>query len=120
MEAIVSLLILGILMTTLITIVRFSMTMTGNAINEAEDAQNAFNNLILENYTGAGGTLTFTPVQVSASNPNLLRPPPQPPLTPPPLPTPLTSGFTTATEHYINISNDVPDVIAFAPAGGTP
>ena len=51
MEAIVSLLVLGILMTTIVAVIRFSMVMTGNSIREATVAQESVNDMIL---TSAG------------------------------------------------------------------
>jgi len=62
MEAIVSLLILGILMTTIVSVIRFSMVMTGNSIREATTTQNDMNDIRLENL-GASSSLvllTFT------------------------------------------------------------
>ena len=114
MEAVVSLLILGILMTTLMTIIRFSMSMTANAINEAEEAQNAFNELIFEEYSEAGGTLTFSTSAVSVTNPNFNPAAP---------PNPYIPVFPTGTGHGIVVSNSVPGTTAFAPnqnTGGTP
>ena len=61
MEAIVSLLILGILMTTIVSIIRFSLVMTGISLNEAAVAQTGFNDLIHEDYPSAPAVpLTFT------------------------------------------------------------
>jgi len=60
MEAIVSLLILGILMTTIVAIIRFSMVLTGNALSNASGAQDRYNALIHENYSGATVELTIT------------------------------------------------------------
>ena len=48
MEAIVSLLILGILMTTIVSVIRFSMTMTGTSIRDATITQSDMNSLRLE------------------------------------------------------------------------
>ena len=62
MEAIVSLFILGILLTTVVSILRFSMVLSANALSSSGEKQDDFNELILE--AGAYGTdskdLTFT------------------------------------------------------------
>ena len=50
MEVIVSMLILGILMTTLFSIVRFSLALTGSSIAKAEETQNLLNKLSLDDY----------------------------------------------------------------------
>jgi len=50
MEAIVSLLILGILLTTVVTIIRFSTSLTSTSITAANEAQDRFNSLILESF----------------------------------------------------------------------
>jgi len=60
MEAIVSLLILSILLTTIVTIIRFSTSMTAKSIASADAAQDRFNTLILEDYIGGVETITFT------------------------------------------------------------
>jgi hypothetical protein len=61
MEAVVSLLILGILMTTVVTIIRFSMVMTGNSIINAADSQEGFNQIItVESGAFSPSTLTLT------------------------------------------------------------
>ncbi|MCL2424794.1 MAG: hypothetical protein FWD05_00485 [Oscillospiraceae bacterium] len=60
MEAIVSLLILSILLTTIVTIIRFSTSMTAASIADAETSQNMFNALILESYDGEAEIITFT------------------------------------------------------------
>jgi len=59
MEAIVSLLILGILMTTIVAIIRFSMVMTGNFLREATQEQEDFNALLLGDYTGSPSEISF-------------------------------------------------------------
>jgi len=92
MEAIVSLMILGILLTTLMTIVRFSMAITENAIEEAADAQVVYNVLINTEFSGTGGTITFTPVT-----------------------SPGAPVFTINPSHAITISTADPDIIAFRP-----
>jgi len=104
MEAIVSLLILGIMMTTLISIYRFSMVLTSTALSNANDAQVDVNDLLLENYTGTAGEITFTPA-VSPDAPVGTVPP----------------TFTTVASHDITISDEPPGIIAFMPVtGGTP
>ena len=62
MEAIVSLLILSILMTTIVSVIRFSMVMTGISIREATLTQNDMNNLRLEDLGASLSPvrLTFT------------------------------------------------------------
>ena len=63
MEAIVSLLILGIFMTTVVSIVRYSLVMTGMALSEATAAQTGFNQLIHEDFGSPPPTsviLTFS------------------------------------------------------------
>ena len=50
MEAVVSLLILGILMTTIVSIIRFSTVITGNSLSNADNAQELSNRLITEDY----------------------------------------------------------------------
>jgi len=66
MEALVSLLILGILMTTIVSIIRFSMVMTGSSISEARDMQDRMNAVIHEDYAMFGdvvqSTITITSV----------------------------------------------------------
>ena len=58
MEAVVSLLILGILLTTIVSIIQFSLVMTGNTLGTAESDQNGFNLLVEDVYTS-------TPVEIS-------------------------------------------------------
>ena len=61
MEALVSLLILGILLTTIVSIIRFSMIMTGNSINDAAAAQDLVNELMIEEYPSSNtGLLTLS------------------------------------------------------------
>ena len=65
MEAVVSLLILGLLMTTIVTIIRFSLVMTGNSIINAGKTQEEINNLIRDEYTNS---VTTSIVFVSEDN----------------------------------------------------
>jgi len=64
MESVISLLILGILLTTIVTVIRFSTSLTSASIIAANEAQNRFNTLILENYdeypSSLIATVTFT------------------------------------------------------------
>ena len=82
-------------MTTLLTIVRFSMAITANAIEEATDAQDGFNTMIHEGFSGLAGTLTFVPLAITGESP-----PPTFPINP---------------SHAITISTENPDIIAFSP-----
>jgi len=107
MEAIVSLAILGILMTTLVSIVRFSMVMTSSAMSRATEAQDGYNLLILENYAGTGGTITFSSRAITPGNPNY---DPAPPVLTPPAAAPST---TITGTHTITISATEPG--AFRP-----
>jgi hypothetical protein len=50
MEAVVSMLILSMLLTTIVSIIRFSMVMTGNSISSALHEQEYFNDLVQDNY----------------------------------------------------------------------
>ena len=68
MEAIVSLLIIGILMTTVISVIRFSMTMTGNSITRAEASQNDFNDIIFENYNDNPSTILISADNIVATH----------------------------------------------------
>ena len=60
MEAVVSLLILGILLTTIVAIIQFSMVMTGNTLGTAEADQNSFNLLVQDGYDSSQAALVFT------------------------------------------------------------
>jgi len=55
MEAIVSLLILGMLMTTIVSIIRFSMAMTGDSIRDATATQIEMNNLKFDDFIDTSG-----------------------------------------------------------------
>jgi len=69
METLVSLLIMGLLITALLSIIRFSMVITGDALRNAGQAQGSVNTLITNaNYTTAG-TVTITIVP-AATNPS--------------------------------------------------
>jgi len=59
MEALVSMLILGILLTTIVSVIRFSMALTGNAVNDAAASQEIINDLIHENYP-SGNTVELS------------------------------------------------------------
>ena len=60
MEALVSVLILGILLATVISIIRFSLTTTGNTIRDAAEAQTKINGLMFDQYPAeTSGVLTF-------------------------------------------------------------
>jgi len=61
MEALVSVLILGMLLGTIVSIIRFSLAMTGTTLREATVAQTEINDLILDKYPSpSSGTLKFT------------------------------------------------------------
>ena len=61
MEALVSVLILGMLMGTIVSIIRFSLVMTGNTLRDATVSQTEINDLILDQYPApAKGKVTFT------------------------------------------------------------
>ena len=60
MEALVSMMILGILMTTVVSIIRFSMVMTGRSLANANGTQAAFNVLINTDFPGTPETLEFS------------------------------------------------------------
>jgi len=61
MEALVSVLILGILLGTIVSIIRFSLALTGSTLRDATEAQTEINDLILDQYPEATkGKLTFT------------------------------------------------------------
>lgn len=59
MEAVVSMLILGILLTTVVSIIRFSLVMTGNSVSDATAKQDAVNTLITTDFAGTTKTLSF-------------------------------------------------------------
>ena len=59
MEAIVSLLILGILMTSIVGVIRFSLVMTGNATRDATLAQEIINDFKLAPTGGTPGEMRF-------------------------------------------------------------
>jgi len=61
MEALVSVLILGILLATVVSIIRFSMALTGHTLRDATVSQTEMNDLILDKYPQSKtGTLKFT------------------------------------------------------------
>jgi len=61
MEALVSVLILGMLLGTVVSIIRFSLALTGNTLRDATAAQTEINDLILDKYPApAAGVLKFT------------------------------------------------------------
>ena len=67
MEAVVSLLILGILLTTIVSIIRFSMVLTGSSVSNATSAQELINDLTFEDFTGtpsAAATLHFSSTNI--------------------------------------------------------
>ena len=106
MESIVALMILGILMTTIVSIIRFSMVMTSSALSSSDEAQRDFNNLIHETYsTSTTGALTFTPAPLSANNPNRN--------TDPDAPDPVIPVFTPVPGHNVVVSGEV--AAAFKP-----
>ena len=97
MEAVVSLLILGLLMTTVLSIIRFSLVMTGDSLNRARENQNEINNLIRGNYpVSTTAALTFSSVGGAAVTPD---------------------GIISATHDIvINIQGaDAQNVVAFIP-----
>jgi len=60
-EALVSVLILGMLLGTIVSIIRFSLALTGTTLRDATAAQTEINDLILDRYPAAAvGTLKFT------------------------------------------------------------
>ena len=67
MEALVSILILGMLMATIVSVIRFSMVMTGNTLMAATEAQNEINNLKFDDYAPNSGT--FATGELTLSNP---------------------------------------------------
>ena len=90
MEAVVSLLVLGILMTTIIGIIRFSMVITGSTLADATTSQNDFNRLMQEEYDApVSGSLVFRPDGT-------------------------IPGFFEA-RHDIEVTNQVPGAFAFRP-----
>jgi len=63
METLVSLLIMGILITSLLSIIRFSLVLSGDSLRNAADSQGRFNDLIHGTVAGgqyAGGSATLT------------------------------------------------------------
>ena len=94
MEAIVSLLILGILMTTIVSIVSFSTALTARSLDRAASDQAIFNNLMLGNYTTAT-TPELRIILIGAPVGSL-----QPALN---------------ARHSISLSADMADVVAFMP-----
>jgi len=67
MEALVSLLILGMLMATIVSVIRFSMVMTGNTLANATAAQNEINNIKFDDYASNSGI--FSSGALKLSNP---------------------------------------------------
>jgi hypothetical protein len=68
MEALVSLMILGILMTTIVATIRFSMVLTGDSLNKADIAQEGFNELILGDYDDEAD-IRFSSDDITATHP---------------------------------------------------
>jgi len=66
-EALVSLLILGMLMATIVSVIRFSMVMTGNTLADATAAQNEINNLKFDDYASNSGTFSSGALTLSNS-----------------------------------------------------
>ena len=66
MEALVSVLILGMLMATIVSVIRFSMVMTGNTLMDAATAQNEINNLKFDDYASNPGE--FSSGELTLSN----------------------------------------------------
>ena len=100
MEAIVSLLILSILMTTLVSILRFSMAMTTSAISDASEAQIEFNALKINPAGTPVPPLIFT---ADLNHPDVLEPP-----------------IKINAEHLVSLNIDVPNTVAFNPPPPTP
>ena len=95
MEAVVALVILGILMTTILTIIRFSLAMTGGTIRNATDTQDDFNSLIHEVYiTPSTSNITFS-FEIPASEGPIIG----------------------TVVHAVDVSN-LQDAVAFRPASG--
>ena len=92
MEAIVSLLILSILLSTIVAIIRFSTVITATSLSNATEAQNTVNSLALEQYASEETPLlTFSFVS--------------------------TTGESVTATHNIYLSSE-DTIIAFRPAGG--
>ena len=103
MEIVVSLLIMGILITTIMTVIRLSLVMTGDSLSRAREAQVTFNDLILNNdgaYNGGTAELLFT-ITVVPFDPDDTAPPP------------------TYVIHDVELSGD-DNIVAFRPVGGAP
>jgi len=60
MEVVVSILIFGILLTTAVTIIRFSLVITGDAINRATVAQDMVNDLMVSDDLPSDGVIYFS------------------------------------------------------------
>ena len=62
MEVVVSLLIMGLLLTSIMSIIRYSLAMTGDALTRSRRAQDIFNSYIINDgiYSGTSVDLTFT------------------------------------------------------------
>ena len=61
MESLVSVLILGMLLGTIVSMIRFSLGLTGVTLRDATVAQTQINDLVLDRYPApAAGTLTFS------------------------------------------------------------
>jgi len=61
METLVSLLIMGLLITSLLSIIRFSLVLTGDSLSNAQESQGNFNTLFHgNNYDTTTTTLVFT------------------------------------------------------------
>lgn len=61
MEAVASMLILSILLTTIVSIIRFSLAMTGESLADAEKSQDEFNELVLnKSDSSSEANLTFS------------------------------------------------------------
>jgi len=111
MEVVVSLLIMGLLLTSIMSIIRYSMAMTGNVLSNARIVQNEVNKFIHDNdnsifFTGTE-RIRFT------GRINALTTPA----------TPITP-FIAAHDVDLAAENDlIPNIIAFRPAvtaGGGP
>jgi len=97
MEAIVSLLILGILMTTIVSIIRFSTSLTSNALFTSDGMQTEFNDLITDDYPA-----TTEKKVLFIATPAPPPPAPTPPIPPGPTPQPpFIPVFVAETGHEI-------------------
>ena len=65
METLVSMLILGILLTTVVSTIRFSLGVTGDSLRNAEESQTHMNNLVTGNFTTAPHVLTFSSANIT-------------------------------------------------------